>query len=138
MFAGKPPPQLNQLVIVTEYVNQLNAALDRAIAISLDGDPANRAAYIAHISLVKGVPFYGYHVGYRPFLKIYYTEPGLASRIADILLAGAVMSTPLQPHEAHLPYLLQFLIDYNLYGMSSIVLSGFHFRGPLPESCKLK
>lgn len=31
---------------------------------------------------------------------------------------GAVLGRIFQPHESHLPFILQFLIDYNLYGMS--------------------
>lgn len=45
---------------------------------------------------------------------------------------GAVMNTPLQPHESHIPYLLQFFIDYNIYGMDYIELSHAIFKRPLP------
>lgn len=30
------------------------------------------------------------------------------------------MNQVLQPHESHIPYILQFLIDHNLYGMSQL------------------
>jgi DNA polymerase zeta len=33
-----------------------------------------------------------------------------------------------QPHEAHVPYILQFMIDYNLYGMSHVNLKNVKFR----------
>jgi DNA polymerase zeta len=33
-----------------------------------------------------------------------------------------------QPHEAHVPYILQFMIDYNLYGMSNVNLKNVKFR----------
>jgi DNA polymerase zeta len=33
-----------------------------------------------------------------------------------------------QPHEAHIPYLLQLFIDYNLYGMNLINLAAVKFR----------
>lgn len=36
---------------------------------------------------------------------------------------GAVCNTIFQPHEAHIPYHLQFMIDYNLHGMNFIKLS---------------
>ncbi|XP_064212236.1 DNA polymerase zeta catalytic subunit isoform X2 [Tribolium castaneum] len=33
-----------------------------------------------------------------------------------------------QPHESHIPYILQFMIDYNLHGMSRILLNDLKFR----------
>lgn len=39
-------------------------------------------------------------------------------RAANLLQNGAILNKIHQPHESHLPYLLQFLIDFNLYGMS--------------------
>ena len=35
-----------------------------------------------------------------------------------MLQAGAVMNTSFQPHEAHIPFILQMFMDYNLYGMN--------------------
>ncbi|CAF1556139.1 unnamed protein product, partial [Rotaria sordida] len=37
--------------------------------------------------------------------------------------AGAVMNQKFQPHEAHVPFNLQFFIDYNLYGMNFILFN---------------
>ncbi len=69
--------------------------------------------------LVKAIPFYGFHVGYRFYLKIYMFNPIVMTRLAD-LQQGMVMGRRFQPYEAHLQYLLQFMIDYNLYGCSYI------------------
>ena len=49
-------------------------------------------------------------------------------RLAELLLAGAVMNQVLQPHESHIPFPLQFMIDYNLFGMHHIHLSAVKFR----------
>ena len=38
------------------------------------------------------------------------------------------MNKSFQPHEAHIPYLLQLFIDYNLYGMNLINLGAVKFR----------
>lgn len=38
------------------------------------------------------------------------------------------MNKVYQPHEAHIPYLLQLFIDYNLYGMNLITLGAVKFR----------
>lgn len=38
------------------------------------------------------------------------------------------MSKNYQPHEGHIPYLLQLFMDYNLYGMNLINLGAVKFR----------
>lgn len=38
------------------------------------------------------------------------------------------MNHRLQPHEAHIPFILQFMMDYNLHGMSLINLSKIKHR----------
>jgi len=44
---------------------------------------------------------------------------------------GVVLNQTLQPYEAHIPYILQFMIDYNLYGMNLINLNSVKYRHPL-------
>uniref|UniRef100_A0A0E0LPJ2 DNA polymerase zeta catalytic subunit n=1 Tax=Oryza punctata TaxID=4537 RepID=A0A0E0LPJ2_ORYPU len=46
---------------------------------------------------------------------------------------GAVLNRVFQPYESHIPYLLHFLIDYNLYGMGYVHVTDFKFRPPLPD-----
>ncbi|MCH84314.1 DNA polymerase zeta catalytic subunit-like, partial [Trifolium medium] len=53
-------------------------------------------------------------------------------------LAGAVLDKSLQPHESHIPFILQFLVDYNLYGMGHLHLSKIRFRHPMPDSTNKK
>lgn len=38
------------------------------------------------------------------------------------------MNKSYQPHEGHIPYLLQLFIDYNLYGMNLVNLAAVKFR----------
>lgn len=90
-------------------------------------------SYVAHITLVKGVPFYGYHVGYRYFLKIYLRNPAHMTRFADLLATGAIMNRSIQSYEAHMQYLLQWMCDYNLYGCAVIACSKVSFRLPIPS-----
>lgn len=45
-------------------------------------------------------------------------NPAFIKRAASLLQNGAILGRVNQPHESHVPYNLQFLIDYNLYGMS--------------------
>lgn len=49
-------------------------------------------------------------------------------RVCELLQGGAIMNKSYQPHEAHIPYLLQLFIDYNLYGMNLINLAAVKFR----------
>ncbi|KAG0168869.1 DNA polymerase zeta, partial [Apophysomyces sp. BC1034] len=102
----------------------------------------NKDQHIAAIVLVKGVPFYGYHVGYQTFLKIYLLNPSDKKRMLEILQSGAVMGMTYQPYEAHISFELQFMMDYNLYGMDLIHISpkdqnmGLKFRRPLMDEPK--
>lgn len=61
--------------------------------------------------------------------RIFYN--GLSSvccRVCELLQSGAVMNKSYQPHEGHIPYLLQLFIDYNLYGMNLVNLGAVKFR----------
>lgn len=46
--------------------------------------------------------------------------------------SGAILGRRFQSYEAHIPYLLQVMVDYNLVGMAHIHFSRALFRGPLP------
>ena len=45
-----------------------------------------------------------------------------------MLQSGAIMGRIFQPHYSHVPYTLQFMMDYNLQGMNLIHLSHCLFR----------
>ncbi|KAF2674391.1 hypothetical protein BT63DRAFT_474143 [Microthyrium microscopicum] len=121
---------------VKTYIQTFATSTDHALALSYRHDAYQKRpkSYVAHISLVKGVPFYGYHVGYRHFLKVYLRNPANMTRLADLLGQGAILSRPMQPFESHLQYLLQWMCDYNLYGCGLIVCKKALFRQPFPES----
>jgi DNA polymerase zeta len=111
----------------------MHVSIDHALAVSYrrniyDG----KTSFVAHITLVKGIPFYGYHVGYRFFLKIYMLNPLHMTRLSDLLRQGAVMKRILQPYESHMQYLAQWMCDYNLYGCAYIDCSRVKFRSPVP------
>ncbi|XP_063988872.1 uncharacterized protein LOC135168522 [Diachasmimorpha longicaudata] len=108
---------------------RLAASLDAAINISL-GSANSTSQHVYQIQRVAGIPFYGYHKREHQFFKISFYNPAIMKKAADLLQTGAVLGQSLQPHEAHLNYTLQFMIDYNLYGMSFINLSSVkHRRG---------
>ncbi|XP_006157067.1 DNA polymerase zeta catalytic subunit isoform X3 [Tupaia chinensis] len=102
-------------------------SIDRALNVAL-GNPSSTAQHVFKVSLVSGMPFYGYHEKERHFMKIYLYNPAMMKRICELLQSGAIMNKFYQPHEAHIPYLLQLFIDYNLYGMNLINLAAVKFR----------
>ncbi|KAM4041549.1 DNA polymerase zeta catalytic subunit [Anomaloglossus baeobatrachus] len=109
------------------YLRQVAFSIDRALNVAL-GNPSANTQHVFKITLVSGVPFYGYHEKERQFMKIYLYNPSMVKRVSELLQGGAVMNKCYQPHEAHVPYLLQLFIDYNLYGMNLINLAAVKFR----------
>ncbi|KAI5860741.1 hypothetical protein GGS23DRAFT_599257 [Durotheca rogersii] len=119
---------------VGAYIYQLHLSIDHALAVSYRRNAYDaKSKYVARITLVKGIPFYGFHVGYRLYLKIYMLNPFTMTRLAELLQQGAIMKRKFQPYEAHLQYLLQFMTDYNLYGCGYIEARKACFRAPIPE-----
>ncbi|KAI9701709.1 MAG: DNA polymerase zeta [Bogoriella megaspora] len=119
-------------------IHSLRVSIDHALAISYRRNPYDgKATFVAHITLVKAVPFYGYNVGYRNFLKVYILNPLNMTRLADLLYQGAVLKRVLQPYESHLQYLLQWMCDYNLYGCAYIDCDKPMFRYPIPVYLEL-
>ena len=113
----------------------LRDSIDHALATTYRRNAYDgKSVYVGHITLVKGVPFFGYNVGYKVFLKIYMLNPMHMTRFADLLHQGAIMNRVFQPYEAHLQYVLQWMCDYNLYGCNYIDCAKVRFRGPVPHS----
>ncbi|KAJ3341524.1 DNA polymerase zeta [Gonapodya sp. JEL0774] len=119
--------------LVSLFARHLAVSLNHALAIARNTDPNNpsRSQHVHSIILCKGIPFYGLHTSYTLFLKVSFIDSFSCSRAADLLSSGAVLGRPFQPHEAHIPYLLQFLLDHNLFGMDFIHLRNVRFRTPI-------
>ncbi|ODV98163.1 hypothetical protein PACTADRAFT_47966 [Pachysolen tannophilus NRRL Y-2460] len=98
-----------------------------------EGDDVSsyRDRYIASLQLIKSIPFYGYHIGYRPFIKINLLNPLYLRRLSNLLSEGKVNDKVIQPYESHVPYLLQFLTDYNLFGCDWLYLDEWLWRSPI-------
>ncbi|CAH1225124.1 POLD1 [Branchiostoma lanceolatum] len=111
------------------HLRQFAVSIDRALNVAL-GRASSTAQHVFKISLVSGMPYYGYHEKEQQFMKIYFYNPFMVKKAVDLLQGGAVMNKPYQPHEAHIPFLLQVFIDYNLYGMNYINLGAVKFRRP--------
>ena len=76
---------------------------------------------------------YGFHVGWRCFLKIYMLNPAYMQRLGDLLRNGLIMGKSMQPYEVHIPYLLQFMADHGLYGCGWVECETIRFRAPVPD-----
>lgn len=119
--------------VVQSYIHQLGMSLNHAAAVAFNApQDLRRSQYVAAITPIKGIPFYGYHVGYSYFLKIYLFNPDFENRIVDLMRSGAIMGTHFQPFEAHVPFKLQFCIDFNLYGMGWVELEDALLRNDVP------
>ncbi|MCD7446604.1 hypothetical protein HAX54_010796, partial [Datura stramonium] len=116
----------------SECTNALALALEKVL--KLKGNAGSKRQHVHGCSLVRARKFYGYHSTEELFLKIYLYHPQDVSRAASLLLGGAVLDKSLQPHESHIPFLLQFLVDYNLYGMGHLHVSKMKFRNPIPDT----
>ncbi|KAL4233690.1 DNA polymerase zeta catalytic subunit [Mactra antiquata] len=114
-------------VPLDRYLRQFATSLDKAINVALGHGQSNNQ-HVYKVVLVTGRAMYGYHDKEQQFLKIYFYSPSMIKKAADLLLGGAVLNKPFQPHEAHIPYTLQLFIDYNLYGMNMINVAAVKFR----------
>ena len=116
------------------YIHRLQLSIDHALAVSYRRNTSQgNVSFVAHISLVKGTPFYGYYEGYKLYLKVYLLNPLHIARLSDLLLQGAVMKKVFQPYESHLQYILQWMCDYNLYGCDYLICDKVKFRAPVPS-----
>ncbi|CAF2062420.1 unnamed protein product [Brassica oleracea var. botrytis] len=108
-------------------------SLELEKALKLKGTAASKRQHVHDCEIVRAKKFYGYHSTEEAFVKIYLYHPQDVSRAASLLLAGAVLGRSLQPYESHIPFILQFLVDYNLYGMGHVHISKMKFRSPVPH-----
>ncbi|KAL1216430.1 DNA polymerase zeta catalytic subunit [Cardamine amara subsp. amara] len=111
----------------------LAVSLELEKALKLKGNAASKRQHVHDFEIVRAKKFYGYHSMEEAFVKIYFYHPQDVARAAGVLLAGAVLGKSLQPYESHIPFILQFLVDYNLYGMGHVHISKMKFRSPVPH-----
>ncbi|CAI9102204.1 OLC1v1000436C1 [Oldenlandia corymbosa var. corymbosa] len=113
------------------FTNSMSLAIEKAL--KLKSSAGSKRQHVHGCSLVRAKKFYGHHSSEELFLKIYLYYPQDVPRLSNLLLAGAILDKILQPHESHIPYLLQFKVDYNLYGMGHLHLTKLKFRHPVPD-----
>ncbi|XP_046836193.1 DNA polymerase zeta catalytic subunit isoform X1 [Vespa crabro] len=112
---------------INSFMHRLSSSIDNAINVS-SGKTTCNTQHVYKIQLVRGIPYYGYHETEYLFFKIYFYNPFIIKKVADLLQDGVICNLKLQPHEAHIPFILQFMIDYNLYGMNLINIKKIKHR----------
>lgn len=123
------------------YTARLRAALESALRSAyltdLPDNPQNDIEFLADIEPVLRKDIYGFHPHHRIFLKIHTYAPRTIQRIATIIAQNGLPSDLIPPrtqvYAAHIPFVMQTLIDHGLAGMAYINLSNVRFRKPLPE-----
>ncbi|KIR32771.1 DNA polymerase zeta subunit [Cryptococcus deuterogattii MMRL2647] len=131
---------------VVKLCQRFAVSLNHAICLALRQNPTSAAnntnygggvdpkhLHVVSVILVKGTPFYGYHLGYDYFLKINLANPARLHVALEQLRKPNVLGREWQPHEAHLNHVLQFMCDFDLYGCGWLELGGGTFREPMPE-----
>ena len=126
---------------VNKYMLVLAKSLDLALATTAKSKPGGhhqqqRRQHVAFIVPCKGTNFYGYHVGWQVYLKIYLVDPRRKKAASEALRSGAILSRRFQVYEDHIPFILQFLLDCNLFGCGWVYIAkdrSTRFRRPLPE-----
>lgn len=93
--------------------------------------------FVADIEPVLKRDIYGYHPHQRIFLKVHTFAPRTITRIATIV-AQRGLPEELVPQDtacyaAHIPFVMQTLVDHGLAGMAYINFSSVRFRRPLPD-----
>lgn len=118
----EPRPERFAVVLASEIDLLLNTAAGRATSMH---------RHVHHVAVFRGMRLYGFHDREETFLRIYLYNPHHVPKVAELLLSGHVLKQVMQPHEAHIPYSLQFMVDHNLHGMSFVRVESFKFRRPL-------
>ena len=83
---------------------------------------------VQKVEIIYRIPFYGYHEEKKPFVKVTIYDPNLVPHFGRQLLKGMVLATTLQPYEAHISYIMNFLIEHELSGMSFVKFTKFTKR----------
>eukprot|EP00002_Diphylleia_rotans_P013155 TRINITY_DN2562_c0_g1_i23.p1 TRINITY_DN2562_c0_g1~~TRINITY_DN2562_c0_g1_i23.p1 ORF type:complete len:1638 (+),score=290.27 TRINITY_DN2562_c0_g1_i23:62-4975(+) len=98
-----------------------------------DKKQQKKGQYVYRVGICKARSIYGFHEDQGTFVKIHLFNPGLISRLTLLLQQGVIMGEKFDVYEGHIPYILQFMIDYNLFGMAYVNLRDVRFRQPLQK-----
>ena len=83
--------------------------------------------YIYRLDIQQKKCLYAYYADSFYFIKVYYYNPFDISKFVQVLMEGDLLG-PVQVFEAHVSHVLQFLQDYNLYGMNWLHVRNINIR----------
>ena len=95
--------------------------------------PAGQQRVVSTL-LVRARPFYGFSQGDALFIRIALVDPRDVRVAAALLATGRVLNRVFVPHEAHVPYELQAMMDLHIAGMGLVSCARVCFRGRLPPA----
>lgn len=108
--------------------------------IAMAGSTGKRR-FIATINICKAVPVYGYRVGHRLFYKVHFLSPLHKSRFTNLFNDGLINLSPFakrkfhfEIYESHIPFISQFLMDFNLFSCNWLKFRTCYFRYPIIQS----
>lgn len=105
--------------------------ISMALRIGVELNDALQGASLIHVwdvELIHSVPFYGYHPDKIPFIKLSFLFPRSIREAANLLRSGRILNRLFTPYEAHIPFPLQFMADYNLYCMDHLIIRRLRLR----------
>lgn len=98
-------------------------------------DVVGKRKYIANVALCKATPMYGFNVGNKLVYKISLLSPLYKSTLIRLINEDTIVFGSNRRrrniYEGHIPYLLQFLTDFNLFGCSWIDIGPCNLRFPI-------
>jgi DNA polymerase zeta len=127
---------LQDVLGAASFARQLGLALEQALRrYAAERREPPRRHHVSSVMLLKARPFYGYHEDDELFVRVDLLNPGEVTRAAALLQRKAVFDRAFAVHEAHVPFILQAMMDLNVAGMSLLALPAQRvvFRGELPD-----
>ncbi|TGZ60232.1 hypothetical protein CRM22_008645 [Opisthorchis felineus] len=124
------PERLDSTSPQCDFFRAFCASLEKAIR-SRTRDFAADDMLVFGATLVQGRSIYGFRPREGAFLKVYLLDPSLLIPCAEVLASGHVMDRHFEALEVHVPFLLKFCVDYNLYGMNYMRAKYFRARGDI-------
>ena len=110
----------------------MNSSVPRSMKPERTGGLGSKVVSFVHdIIVVKGNPFYGFAPTSEAFLKILLYNPQHVQRLMKLFWEGMVTGQKVQAYEAHIPFGLQFMMDFRLYGMGWLNVRKSLFRTPV-------
>ncbi|GKT31867.1 DNA polymerase zeta catalytic subunit like protein [Aduncisulcus paluster] len=121
------PKQVSNVEILSRFLLRLRRDIEVTMSQKL---PFMPTPFHHHISLSRSINVYGFHSSPTLLVRISLFYESHVKILADIARNGGLCSCILRPFDAHLPYRLNFLVDYDINPLkyTSVQTGGFCIR----------